>query len=136
MNQEMKEMKEVMMFAMIDKPLASERLKAINMMYSQNKADDKVIETLLYTLNTDPDANVRLVAVETLLAYANRDDVQQGLIKSIEIQESPLLQVALVDGLVAINNKQAIPVFQKLLGKNNLNEVVKEKLQLGVDQLI
>ncbi len=136
MSQEMQSMREVVMVAMMDKPLASDRLKALQMTRESGNATESIIQTLLSTLNNDPDANVRMAAVETLLAFANQDVVRSGLKESVLQQNSPLVQLTLVDGLIAIQDKAAIPVFERLISSNNAHQLVKDRSREGINKLI
>ena len=136
MSSEMQSMREVVMVAMMDKPLASDRLKAVNMVKNAGDATESVIQTLLNTLNNDTDANVRMAAVETLLAFANQDLVRSGLKESIIQQNSPLVQITLVDGLVAIQDKTAIPIFENLISNNDVHQLVKDRSREGITKLI
>ena len=136
MNSEIQQMKEMVMFSMLDQPMASERLQAMNMISPSPVDNDKIIASLLEALNKDSDVNVRMAAVEALLAFANQDQVRTGLKESVLQQNSPLVQLTLVDGLVAINDKAAIPIFESLISSNDVHQAVKERSREGITKLI
>lgn len=136
MSMEMQSMREVVMESMMDKPMASERLKALKMVQKSGKASENVVQTLLNTLNNDPDANVRMAAAETLLAFANQNVVRSGLIEAVLQQNSPMVQMTLVDGLVAIQDKAAIPLFENLIKNNKVHQAVKDRSREGIAKLI
>lgn len=136
MSIEMQSMREVVMETMMDKPLASDRLRALQLVRTSGKATENVLQTLLSTLNNDPDANVRMAAAETLLAFANQEIVRNGLLESILQQKSPLVQLTLVDGLVAIQDKAAISVFENLISSNDVHQAVKDRSREGISKLI
>jgi len=58
-----------------------------------NVANQRVIKALFTTLNSDPNINVRLVAIESLAKYAETPEVRMELVKSIELQDAPLVQI-------------------------------------------
>ncbi len=136
MSMEMQSMREVVLESMMDKPLASDRLKALQMVKESGKATESILQTLLSTLNNDPDANVRMAAAETLLAFANQYVVKSGLKESVLQQNSPLVQITLIDGLVAIQDKAAIPLFENLISSNDIHQAVKERSKEGITKLI
>jgi HEAT repeat protein len=77
-----------------------------------------------------------MAAVEALLAFANLDQVRTGLKESVFKQNSPLVQLTLVDGLVAINDKAAIPIFERLISSNDVHQAVKDRSREGITKLI
>jgi HEAT repeat protein len=97
--------------------------------------DEKVIQALLQTLNNDPNINVRLVTVETLRQFADEPQVREGLIQSITRQESPLVQIALADVMVGLQEKRSVKQLQRLLEQENLDETVKIKIKETVKVL-
>ncbi|PKP33918.1 MAG: hypothetical protein CVU00_09160 [Bacteroidetes bacterium HGW-Bacteroidetes-17] len=136
MNTEIQQMKELVMFSMLDQPMASERLQAMKMISTSPVDNEKIIGSLLEALNKDSDVNVRMAAVEALLAFANLDQVRTGLKESVFKQNSPLVQLTLVDGLVAINDKAAIPIFERLISSNDVHQAVKDRSREGITKLI
>jgi len=91
---------------------------------------------LLQTLNHDPSVNVRLAAIEALYEHAAHPTARQGLVQSIGQQDSPLVQLALADIMVAMQEKNAVQPLRKLLAKENLNEAVKVRIKQSIQVLI
>jgi len=133
---EMDQMREVMMLTLLNDPMAAERLKAINTSHYLTDPDDKIIQALLKTLNNDPNENVRLAAVDALLTFSGNQEVREGLIGSINHQHSPMIQIALTDGMLALNEKDATPALQQLLQRKNLNPLVKTRVEQTIQKLI
>ena len=136
MNSQIQEMQQVMMLTLIDQPSATERIKAVNIVNNFDQVDDKIIDALLRTLNNDPNENVRLVAVETLVEFANNPRVREGLIQSITKQESPLVQIALADVMLALQEKKAVEQFNRLMERKDLNDTVRNRLEKTVNVLM
>lgn len=129
LSSEVSQMREVMMLNLLDNESASERLKAVNISTEMQPADNKIAEALLKTLNRDPNVNVRLAAIEALVRHAANPLVREGLINAIADQESPIVQAALADAMLALQEKRAIDAFKKLLDQNGLDRGVRDKLQ-------
>lgn len=122
--------------SLLEEKSASERLRAVNLTSNISEVDSKITKALLKTLNTDPNVNVRLTTVETLAQFAARPEVRTGLIKSIAKQESPLVQIALIDVMVELQEKGSVKALKDLLKKQDLNEAVKGKAQQGIQVLL
>ncbi|MCA0229523.1 MAG: HEAT repeat domain-containing protein [Bacteroidetes bacterium] len=135
LTKEVQEMRQMMMLSLIDNPSASERLKAVSYTKEITDVDDKVVQALFTTLNNDPNVNVRLVTLEALAELAHDPDVRQGLVLSLTKQDSPLVQVALADVMVKLQEKRSIKAFKQMLRRDDLNDLVKSKLQQTIKDL-
>jgi len=129
-------MQEEMLLTLIEQESATDRLKAVSLTQNISKADEKVVNALLQSLNQDPNVNVRLVAIEALLRYAEQPEVRMGLINSISKQDSPLVQIALSEAMVLLSEKNAVQELKELLEKKDLNEAVKAKLSESIEVLL
>lgn len=132
---QVQEMRQMMMLSLLENPAASERLRAVSYTEEINQVDEKVMEALLTTLNNDPNVNVRLVTLEALAKLANHAKVREGLVQSITRQESPLVQSALADVMVKLQEKRSIKPLRQLLRDDNLNHLVKGKIEQSIREL-
>ncbi len=133
---EVNELKQTMMLALLENPSASERIKAVSYTEQLGSADQQVISALLTTLNSDPNVNVRLTTLEALAKLADHPEVREGLIRSVAQQESPLMQSAIADVMLKLQEKRAVKPLKKLLKEPGLNEGVREKLTETINSLI
>ncbi|MGB0523858.1 MAG: HEAT repeat domain-containing protein [Flammeovirgaceae bacterium] len=124
---EMQHMKQVMMLSLMEQESASKRIKAVNMVHNMDNVDERVIKLLLKSLNEDPNINVRLVAAEALQNFTSRPLVRQNLIQSITTQESPLVQIALVDVLLSLQDNATSDALKALLENEKINLEVRKK---------
>jgi hypothetical protein len=123
-------LKQDRLLSLLDNPAASERIRGIS-------RNGRVIQALLATLNNDPNVNVRLTALETLADhFAGEETVREGLIQSIVLQDSPMVQAALADVMLKLQEKSAVPALKKLLKEKELEEPVRRKITQAVTQLI
>ena len=132
---QVQEMRQMMMLSLLENPAASERLRAVSYTQEINHVDEQVIEALLTTLNNDDNVNVRLVTLEALAKLADKAKVREGLVQSITRQESPLVQSALADVMVKLQEKRSIKPLRKLLHDDNLNHLVKGKIEQSIKDL-
>ncbi len=130
------DLKETVTLALLQNPSASERMRGVSFT-SEIKGENKnIISALFVTLNNDDNPNVRLVTLEALTHYVNDPAVREGLIQSIEEQDSPLVQSALADVMLKLQEKRSVQPFKNLLKQKDLNMMVRSKIQETITQLI
>jgi HEAT repeat protein len=132
---QLQQTREMMLLTLIQQPSPSERMKAVSLTGELDKVDNKVINALLTTLNNDENVNVRLVTVETLVTLAYNPVVRKGLIQSLVKQDNPLVQNALIDALLFLQEKQAVPQLKDLLKDKGLNDAIRKKAEKSIDFL-
>nr|WKN38427.1 HEAT repeat domain-containing protein [Tunicatimonas sp. TK19036] len=133
---EVQQMREAMVLTLLEQPSAMQRLKAVSISTDLPSTDAKIHHALLRTLNEDPQVNVRLAALEALIPYAQDSLVRQGLVQSIAHQDDPLLQIALAQTMVDLQEKQAVKGLEKLLERENLNQDAKQSIEKSLQVLI
>ncbi|HEY4789391.1 MAG TPA: HEAT repeat domain-containing protein [Bacteroidales bacterium] len=126
----------MLMLTLLEQPSATDRLKAINLGSKLPATDNKVTDALLNVLNNDPDVNVRLVALDALSQFSRNPKVRIGLIQSIANQDSPIVQIALANTMVQLQEKRSVKELKKLLEKNNVDETVKKEVKNSINKLI
>ncbi|MES1219267.1 MAG: HEAT repeat domain-containing protein [Bacteroidota bacterium] len=129
------DMREMMMLSLLENPSASERIRAVGYTNEISNVNAKMIEALLTTLNNDPNVNVRLMTLEALTHYAANPAVREGLVQSIVQQESPLVQSALADAMLKMQEKRAVQPFKKLLQQKEINIQVRTKIEQTISRL-
>ncbi|WP_236648766.1 HEAT repeat domain-containing protein [Spirosoma sp. 209] len=132
---QMQEMREMMMLSLLENPSATERLRAVSYTKDIGEADSRVVEALLTTLNNDPNVNVRLVTLEALAERAHDPRVREGLVQSLTRQESPLVQVALADVMVKLQEKRSLKPLRQMLRQEGIDDLVKTKLEKTIREL-
>ena len=130
------QMKEVMMLTLLNDPSASQRMRAVSYTEEISNVDLKVIGALFTTLNGDPNVNVRLATLDALVKLADEPKVREGLVRCIDLQESPLMQSAIADAMVKLQEKSSVMSLKKLLGKKGLNQMVKTNIEKSIQKLI
>ena len=136
LSSELNEVKEMMMLSLIEKESTPERLKAVNLSQEMDAVSDKIIDALFQTLNLDDNVNVRLSSLEALYIYADNPGVRKRLIQSIPLQESPLVQIAMAEAMVALQEKKSVDALKLILQKEATPPEVKEKIRKSIDVLL
>lgn len=117
---------------------AGQRLQAVQQVnYLPNKkADAELISVLIYTMNFDENVNVRIASIEALQHFADRPIVRKALTNSLKIQTNPSVQIQLIETLVQNPDSTTIPTLQEVLSKPDLQEAVRQQLEVGIGKLI
>ena len=135
LSEQLREMRQMMMLSLLQNPSASERMRAASYASESRTISPDILAALLTTLNNDPNVNVRLTTLDALTQYARNAAVREGLIQSILQQESPLMQAALADVMLKLQEKRAVPSFKKLLQEKGLNDMVRSKIEQVITRL-
>ncbi|HLZ17437.1 MAG TPA: HEAT repeat domain-containing protein [Cyclobacteriaceae bacterium] len=129
-------LKEMMMIAMLEKESATDRLKAVSLSEEIQGPSKKVTDALFKTLNYDASVNVRLAALDALQNYAKSPSVREGLVRAIARQDSPLVQVAMAELMVTMQEKSSVKELRKILEQKSTPKEVKQRIEESIKILI
>jgi hypothetical protein len=135
LRKEVKEMKEMLMFSMLDDESASQRLKAVSYVEDIPNPDPKVISALVSTLNHDKNVNVRLASLYSLARFADNPAVRDSLVNSLHGQTEPIIQVVLINILADKKETRAIAPIKDILSKEKTMKEVKEVAEKGLKKI-
>jgi HEAT repeat protein len=103
---------------------SSDRIQAVGYAEALDIPDQNVIDVLFKTLNTDKNINVRMAAAYALSKFADQHAITDSLVKSLPLQQDPILQITLINILAERNEKSALrPIQEIIANKNTLQEV-------------
>ena len=92
--------------------------------------------TLIHTLDTDPNPNVRLAACEALFRLRADPRVGPALVEALPLQTDPNVQITLIETLVTLREKRAVPGLEQLAKKRDALPAVRQQAESGLGQLI
>lgn len=116
---------------------ASERILAVNQIEEVSlKSSDRLIKTLIETVNTDESSNVRYEAIQALEKFSGNKLVREELVQSLELQDDPLIQIALIRLLVDAKEKSAVESLRKMLESDQVIPEVKQQAETAIKILI
>jgi anti-sigma-K factor RskA len=135
MHNELSNMRQLVVLSLLQQQSASERLQGVS--YSQREAqlDPQVTQALLHTLRYDGSVDVRLAALEALSKHSAQPQVRSGVLDALQEQQSPLVQVALIDQLVEWHDRDATEQLRNFEQMPNLNPTVKQRAEWAVSKL-
>ena len=124
-----------LMAANLRQQSAASRLQGILAVAEEGGANDQALAGLLNTLAFDPNVNVRLGALEALYAHASRDPVRAAIAAALPRERSPLVQVAMIDFIVAAGDPATLPALSALAADEQVDAVVRRAAERGMAQL-
>jgi hypothetical protein len=111
---ELESLRQLVTLSLLQEQSPSSRLRGVTYSYQMARPDAQVEQALLYAVNHDSNVNVRLSAVDAIGKYAANPQIRSALADAVPVQDSPLVQIALMDLLVELNDKEAAPALRKL----------------------
>lgn len=135
LNSEMQQMRQLVALSLLQQQSASDRLRGVSYSVRMEPADDEVLSALLTTLNHDTNVNVRLAAVDALRQFSSRRSVRQGLREAMRRQDSPLVQIALIDWAVEARDRASATALEDLQKQPDLNPAVSVRLERALNRL-
>lgn len=114
---------------------ASQRIQGVNVSFEFEKSSDAIVETLVKTMNEDPNTNVRLAALEALSRFINEKAVRQAIVRSLPKQKDPIVQIQLIQLLVKIKEKGIVDDLQKIVDDEETMHAVKDEAYSAIMKL-
>lgn len=135
MRVQVQSLRETVALSLLDRQSASSRLQGVSWSSRVDQPNDELRSALFSALNGDPNVNVRLSSVDALERYGQDATVRRALVDSIPHQESPLVQIALIDTLVHMRDTGAVTEFQRLSKNQELNSAVRQRAHWALVKL-
>ena len=115
---------------------ASNRIRLVTNSTKETEPGDPAVQVLINTLNFDSNPNVRLAACEALYRLRADPRVREALVHSLPIQTDPNVQITLIDMVVAMHVRRAVPQLQRLAKRPDALPVVRAQAEAGIGKLI
>jgi anti-sigma factor RsiW len=122
-------------YSLLQQQPAGERLKGVLAAQNLTHDDDQLITKLISTLALDPSTNVRLSALEALYQHADKDVVRAGVLASLTREQNPLVQVSMIDFLVAAKDREAASTLQEMARSDKVDRSVRDAAKRALVQI-
>ncbi len=129
LRQEMHSMRQLVTLSLLQQQSASDRLRGVNWAESLPQSDREVRSALVQVLNFDSNVDVRLAAVDALHRQASSADVRRELVNSFSLQQSPLVQIAIIDVLGDARDLESESFLRGLRNDSKLLPVVRQRAE-------
>ena len=121
--------------SVLQKRTAGDRLETVLTEATTRKPDERAIDGLINSLAFDPSVNVRLNALTALYSHADQEVVRAGVLACLPRETNPLVQVSMIDFLVATKAREASPELVKLAGDEKADADVRDSAKRAIDLL-
>lgn len=128
-------MRQMVALSLLQQQSASERLRGVSWAYQVKSSDTEVLSALLTAVNQDSNINVRLAAVDALHAFGSSPMMRTAIIQSISKQKTPIVQMALLDLLVDLKEKDAAPELRKMAADETVDASVRDHVKWALEKL-
>ncbi|MPZ21875.1 MAG: hypothetical protein GEV06_28980, partial [Luteitalea sp.] len=129
LRQELRDTRQMVMLTLLQQQSASERLRGVTWSYQLDRPGAEVVNALLDRLAYDPNVNVRLASIDALEPFVDDTRVRNGLVDALasDQQQSPLVQVALIDTLVRLHEPRSLDLMHLLAKDARVNDTVRRR---------
>jgi len=106
----------------------SERLEALYSMEKQleyKEEDEQILNAFFKILREESDANSKIAVIDALLKFPNNQIVRAELIKALENEQEPLVQLKLIKSVAILREKRAVEPLQKIIDNDESLPLVK-----------
>jgi anti-sigma-K factor RskA len=135
MHTELTNMKQMVVLSMLQQQSASERLQGVSFSRREDQLDPQVMSALVHTLRYDGSVDVRLAALDALSRHGAQPQVHKGVVDALQEQQSPLVQVALIDLMLEWRDPDAAQRLRNFVQTPNLNPTVKQRADWALSKL-
>lgn len=135
MEAQLTNMRQLMVLSMLQEESATERLQGVSWSTRQTQADPQILAALLRTLRYDSSVDVRLAALDALSRYGSHPQVRQGLAEALTAQQSPLVQVELIDLLVQLRDRSVLDELRKIQQDTATDPAVRQRAERAISEL-
>ena len=132
---EVSAMRQLVALSLMQQQSASNRLRGVNWSYQMQQPGNEVLTALLDMLTHDPNVNLRLATVDALRQFGDQPVVRRGVVDAMARQQSPMVQIALIDFAVDLHEKESVPALRQLTQDPNVETTVRERAQKGLAKL-
>jgi anti-sigma factor RsiW len=135
LHSELTNMRQLVVLSMLQQQSAGERLQGVTWTSREDHLDPQVLLALLHTLRHDGSVDVRLAALDALSRRASQPQIRKGIVDELQEQQSPLVQVALIDLLTEWRDPDAKQRLRNFQQNPNLNPTVRQRAEWAVSKL-
>jgi hypothetical protein len=139
LREEVANMRQLVALSLMQQQSASERLRGVSWSYQVEPSDKEVLNALVTAVNHDPNVNVRLAAVDALRPFtgspATHVAAREAVIQALPRQTTPIVQVALIDFLAEMKERNAAPELRRLVSDPDIDSGVRKRAEWALERM-
>ncbi len=136
LKEEITEMKSMMNYQHLTSLSPSERIKVTYEVREMDSLDIESMNTMIDLMRFDDNANVRLSATEALVQFGKNEKIRSSFVNALKDEQNPMVKIKLIDAIIRLKQKNAIPELQKIITSQEENEAVRQSAAYGLSKLI
>lgn len=132
---EIRQTRQLVMDKLENDQSAGQRILGVQAAYAIESADQEIIDALIRVMNADPNANVRLSAIDALKHFHQEPGVRKALIRALSEETDPVVQIALIRLMIEMKEKEAIEPMRQITTDVNTLPAVRDEAYAGIFRL-
>ncbi len=112
----------------------SKRLTSIYAIERQHKVDKALTDALFEVLNNDPNANVRLAAMDVLSSFVSDAGIRKRLVYAMVEQDNPQVQLMMIQLFTGLKEKGIGDKLSQIIENPETDENVREEARFLIAQ--
>lgn len=127
---------EEMLLADLTNESAGKRLEGVyNFNETYKREDDRILNRLIEIVLNDDNANVQIASIDALLQFPKNEEVRRNLIKALEKENKPIVQIKLIKAIQILRDKRAQESLEKIIENEQTFPIVKNNATLAMASL-
>ena len=127
--------RELVALSLLRQESATGRLQGVEYSGRMKTMEPEVVNALVQAIERDSSVNVRLAAIDALGRVSRNEGVVKALTGSLGNQESPMVQVALIDYFADAHDRAAAGAIRQLAQRADVNPAVVERSRVALREL-
>lgn len=124
------------MMANLENASAGKRLEAVYKFNDEYKKEDsRIINRLVEIIHQDENANVKIATIDALLKFPSNEKIRTNLIKALENENKPLVQIKLIKALSVLRENRAQKPLEKIINDEQTYPIVKNNATLAMVEI-
>jgi hypothetical protein len=132
---EVRDMRRLVTVSLLERQSAADRLKGVDYSYRVESPEPEVLDALVRTLITDSNVNVRLAAFDAIARFAQAPRVRNDLRRALAVQDSPLVEIALIDWVADNRDRDSERVLREIAARPDVHPAVKQRVEQTLQRL-
>ena len=133
---EKQELKRLTTLSLFESESASKHIQAVGYSQELDNPDDDILNALVNEMLHNKFVNVRLASARALMRFSEYRSVKDAFIEALKSEKNTSMQIELIEILVRIKEKRAIPKMEELLNNENTPIFIKDQLKTELQNLI
>ncbi|MEN1785531.1 MAG: HEAT repeat domain-containing protein [Bacteroidota bacterium] len=130
------QLRQTTMISLLENQSASKRIQGVAYIEDFEQPDKALVKALADRMLHDDNTNVRWSAMEALVKFRTAPEVKRTFIKALETEQNPSIQIAIIQNLVELQEKEALDTMKTLLEQEETQPYIKDELEQAITKII